>query len=103
MNQSVLKALLSMDTFILLSAYGGKAPIRNMQQKFNREYENAIGLIPCDGVYGRGTNTALIKAFQIIAGLPMTNPGNGIWADGFFGNTAKGLAPEIPYFGTVKS
>jgi peptidoglycan hydrolase-like protein with peptidoglycan-binding domain len=100
---NVLKALLSMDTFVLLSAYGGKAPIREMQQKFNRTYEAYIGLVPCDGVYGRGTNTALIKAFQAEEGFPAVNPGNGLYTDGSFGNTTKMYAPNIPYTGAPLS
>ncbi len=36
---NTMKALLSMDAFKLLKSYGGKEVVREMQQKFNREYE----------------------------------------------------------------
>lgn len=88
---NVMKALMSMDTFKLLSSYGGKAPVREMQQKFNRKYEAYIGIIPCDGVYARGTNKALIYALQAEEGLPVGT------ANGNFGPTTRNLAPQIPY------
>lgn len=89
---NVMKALMSMDSFKLLgSSYGAKAEVRAMQQEFNREYESYIGLIPCDGVYGRSTNSALIYAFQAEEGLPV-----GV-ANGNFGPTTRNCAPNIPY------
>jgi len=92
---NVMKALLSMDSFKLLSAYyGGKAEIRAMQQQFNRKYEAYTGLVPCDGVYGRNTNKALIYAIQAEEGLPVGT------ATGNFGSTTKRCIPEIPYSAT---
>ena len=88
---NVMKALLSMDSFKLLPSYGGKAEIRAMQQKLNRKYEAYTGLTPCDGVYGRNTNRALIYALQAEEGLPVGT------ANGNFGNTTKLCCPEIPY------
>lgn len=88
---NVMKALMSMDSFKLLSSYGGKAEVRTMQQKLNRKYEAYTGLTPCDGVYGRNTNKALIYALQAEEGLP-TNVANGN-----FGNTTKLCCPQIPY------
>ncbi len=89
---NVMKALMSMDSFKLLgSSYGGKTEVRTMQQEFNRKYEAYIGLIPCDGVYGRSTNKALIYAFQAEEGLPV-----GV-ANGNFGPTTRNKAPNIPY------
>lgn len=89
---NVMKALMSMDSFKLLgSSYGGKAEVRTMQQEFNRKYESYIGLIPCDGVYGRSTNKALIYAFQAEEGLPVGT------ANGNFGPTTRNKAPNIPY------
>jgi|GEM_PF-3686664 len=86
-----MKALLSMDAFKLLSSYGGKAEIRTFQQLMNRKYEAYIGIMPCDGVYGRGTNTAAIYAIQAEEGLPV-----GV-ANGNFGPTTKNCCPSIPY------
>ena len=88
---NVMKALMSMDSFKLLSYYGGDPKIREMQQALNREYEEYTGLTPCDGVYGRNTNTALIYALQCEEGLP-TNVANGN-----FGVTTKLCCPNIPY------
>ena len=95
---NVMKALLSMDSFTLLSSYGGKAEVRAMQQKFNRKYEAYFetdtsigGLIPCDGIFGRNTNTALIYALQATEGLPVG------FANGNFGPTTILHAPQIPY------
>lgn len=89
---NVMKALMSMDSFKLLgSSYGAKAEVRAMQQEFNRKYESYIGLIPCDGVYGRSTNSALIYAYQAEEGLPV-----GV-ANGNFGPTTRKCAPNIPY------
>lgn len=86
-----MKALMSMDTFKLLSSYGGTAEVREMQQRLNRKYEAYTGLTPCDGVYGRNTNKALIYALQAEEGMPTSV------ANGNFGNTTKLCCPEIPY------
>lgn len=92
---NVMKALLSMDSFRLLSTYyGGREEIRAMQQQFNRKYEAYTGLVPCDGVYGRNTNKALIYAIQAEEGLPVGT------ATGNFGPTTKSCIPEIPYSAT---
>lgn len=89
---NLMKALMSMNSFKLLgSSYGAKAEVRNMQQELNRKYEDYIGLIPCDGVYARDTNRALIYAFQAEEGLPVGT------ANGNFGVTTKKCAPNIPY------
>lgn len=88
---TVMKALMSMDSFKLLSAYGGTAEIRQMQQELNRKYEAYTGLTPCDGIYGAKTNKALIYALQAEEGLPV-----GV-ANANFGVTTKSCCPEIPY------
>lgn len=88
---NVMKALLSMDAFKLLSSYGGDPKVRAMQQKLNRKYEAYTGLTPCDGVYGRNTNKAIVYALQAEEGLP-TNVANGN-----FGATTKRCCPQIPY------
>ncbi len=89
---NVMKALMSMDSFKLLpSSYGSDENVRAFQQKLNRKYEAYTGLNPCDGVYGRNTNKALIYALQAEEGLPI-----GV-ANGNFGVTTKLCCPEIPY------
>lgn len=87
---NVMKALLSMDQFKLTILYGGITKIRTIQQQLNNKYEYYLGLIPCDGVYGRQMNTALIKVLQIIEG----STGNGV--DGDFGNGTKAKIPLLP-------
>lgn len=88
---NVMKALMSMDAFKLLSSYGGDPIVRSMQQKLNRKYEAYIGLMPCDGIYGRNTNKAIIYALQAEEGMPVSV------ANGNFGNTTKLCCPTIPY------
>lgn len=88
---NTMKTLLSMDAFKLLKSYGGKEVIRKMQQEFNRKYEDYIGLMPCDGVYGRSTNKAVIYVLQAVEGMPVSV------ATGNFGTTTKLCCPTIPY------
>ncbi|GHU56168.1 hypothetical protein FACS1894132_13300 [Clostridia bacterium] len=89
---NVMKALLSMDSFKLLSSsYGSDAVVRTFQQKMNQKYEAYTGLTPCDGVYGRNTNKALVFALQAEEGLPLDV------ANGNFGATTQLCLPEIPY------
>lgn len=88
---NTMKALLSMDAFKLLKSYGGKEVVREMQQKFNREYEEYIGLMPCDGVYGRSTNKAVIYVLQAVEGMPVSV------ATGNFASKTQASCPDIPY------
>lgn len=91
---NIMKALMSMDSFKLLSSYGGTEAVREMQQKLNRKYEEYTGITPCDGVYGRNTNRALIYALQAEEGMPTDV------ANANFGETTRLCCPEIPYFGS---
>lgn len=77
----LMKALLSMDQFVLLSSYGGSDEIRTIQQTLNAAYPNYIGIIPCDGLYGGPMNKALIKVLQAVEGLSPSQ------ANGNFGPT----------------
>lgn len=88
---NVMESLMSMDSFKLLSSYGGDEVVRAMQQKLNRKYEAYTGLTPCDGVYGRNTNMAIVYALQAEEGLPADV------ANGNFGDTTKRCCPQIPY------
>ncbi|WP_100066032.1 glycoside hydrolase domain-containing protein [Miniphocaeibacter massiliensis] len=73
----IMEALLSMNQFVLLTRYGGKPAIRDLQQTINRNYKNYTGIIPCDGLYGREMNKALIKVLQKIEGFsPSEATGN---------------------------
>lgn len=87
---NLMKALLSMDQFVLLSNYGGKAEIRSIQQEVNKNYPLYVGIIPCDGIYGRAMNKALIKVLQAVEGLTPSA------ATGTFGATTKAKLPLLP-------
>lgn len=91
----IMKALLSMDAFKLLAYddYNGDEKIRQIQQALNCDYSSNryftedLGLVPCDGIYGRKTNQALIYALQIEEGISEPT--------GYFGPTTKSLIPYL--------
>lgn len=85
---NVMKALLSMDQFVLVK--GGNSLIQSVQRTINSKYEDYIGLAPCDGLYGRQMNTALIKVLQAIEGQTPEQ------ANGNFGPTTTAKLPIIP-------
>jgi peptidoglycan hydrolase-like protein with peptidoglycan-binding domain len=76
-NSTFMKALLSMSAFVLTPS--GVSAVRTLQQWLNGLYSSNLGILPCDGVYQRDTNTALIYALQRAAGLSATT------ANGNFG------------------
>ena len=94
-NALLMKSILSMDSFKLLTygEYNGDENIRTIQRNLNRNYSSNqyfssdIGLVPCDGIYGRATNKALLYAFQIEEGIPVPN--------GVFGPSTTSLCPNI--------
>lgn len=88
---NLMKALLSMDYFVCSSYNNGDEKMKVMQQYLNRNYEEYIGIGPCDGLYGRSTNTALIYAIQAEEGLGTST------ANGNFGPSTKKYCPTIPY------
>lgn len=94
-NGLIMKAVLGVDEYKKVSR--GDSKIRAMQQELNRNYLSYTGLRPCDGIYSRGTNAALIYAIQATEGLPESV------ANGNFGATTKRCCPEIPYNGTQKN
>lgn len=88
---AMMKALLSTDSYRMQSYAGADPNIRAMQQDLNRRYGDYIGVIATDGVYGRGSNTALILALQAEEGMSVYQ------ASGYFGDTTRLCCPEIPY------
>lgn len=94
-NAVIFKALLTMDAFKLLNygPYKGNLQIRSIQQDLNRNYiankyfSIDIGLVPCDGIYGRSTNKALLYALQIEEGISVSN--------GVFGPSTRRLCPVL--------
>lgn len=88
-TMDIMECLLSMKQFVLLTNYGGTAALRSIQQQINRDYRSYTGIIPCDGLYGREMNTAIIQVLQAIEGFgPEVSNGN-------FGNGTKGALKVI--------
>lgn len=88
---NIMKALLSMNYFYTYDNSVKAKKIQEIQRYLNANYEAYIGLIPCDGVYGRGTNKALIYAIQAEEGMSTSV------ANGNFGPSTKRCCPTIPY------
>lgn len=88
---NIMKALMSMDYFYSYDTSTKTKNIQKIQRYLNANYEDYIGLSPCDGVYGRSTNKALIYALQAEEGMPTSV------ANGNFGPSTKGCCPTIPY------
>lgn len=67
----VFKALLTMDAYVLLESYGGNSAIRSIQQRFNSKYggRSDYFYMPCDGIYSRDTQKALVFAIQYEGGM----------------------------------
>ena len=65
----IMKALLSMNQFVLLERYGANPVLRDMQQEINRSYQDYTGIVPTDGLYGREMNVALIQVLQALEGF----------------------------------
>jgi peptidoglycan hydrolase-like protein with peptidoglycan-binding domain len=82
---NLMAALFDMSAFVLISGRGDKR-IREIQQELNGKYsstgnkdDEGLGILPCDGIYQRDTNTALIYALQVV--LKVKNP-NGNYGPG---------------------
>ena len=61
-DAAIMKAILTLNAFVLVN--GGDATVRTIQRNLNHSYQDYIGIMPCDGIYGRDTNKALIYALQ---------------------------------------
>lgn len=88
---NLMKALLSMDQFRLIPGSGGDASVRSFQQELNGGFEAYSGLIPCDGIYDRGTNEAVIYAIQALEDMPVDV------ANGYFGPSTRSHCPDLDY------
>ena len=86
-----MAALLSMMQFKLIPGTNGDSNIRIFQQYINRNFEVYCGIIPCDGIYDRNTNSASIYMLQALEGLPISV------ANGVFGPTTQACCPTVPY------
>ena len=58
----VIQAVLNTEYYQRVSK--GSPKVREIQQYLNRTYLDYIGIRPCDGIYSRSTNEALIYALQ---------------------------------------
>lgn len=63
------KALLSMDAYVLV--YGGDEDVRSVQQWMNSRYlaRRDFYISPCDGLFSRDVQKALLKAIQFELGM----------------------------------
>lgn len=83
----LIAALFDMSAFSLVGS--GYAKIREMKQDLNRQFAAQMEqIIPCDGIYQRDTNTALIFALQIAEGL-------GEKANGVYGQQTINSCPTL--------
>ncbi|WP_324285489.1 glycoside hydrolase domain-containing protein [Lactiplantibacillus plantarum] len=87
LDSQFMAALLNMSAFTLVA--NGYEKIRTMQQQLNHDYLAYTGILPCDGVYQRDTNTALIYALQAEEGLDTDT------ASGTYGLMTQELTPTV--------
>ncbi|SDN01655.1 Putative peptidoglycan binding domain-containing protein [Streptomyces sp. cf386] len=92
----IIKALLRMDQFRIVP--GGSAEIRRFQRHLNLTYVvgeeiTTMDLSPCDGVYSRDVQQAVMKAVQFEIGIPRADIG------GYFGSTTKSKLQAQPSLG----
>ncbi|NEC19621.1 hypothetical protein [Streptomyces parvus] len=66
----LFKALLTLNAYVVLA--DGTEKIRAIQQWLNRTYlgKSTFFIGPCDGLYSRDVQTALMKAIQCERGVP---------------------------------
>lgn len=78
-STKLMQALLTMDAYKLLA--GGRPSVRSFQQHLNRTYAHRknFAYVPCDGLYSRNTQKALVMALQFEMGI------SDDLATGFFG------------------
>lgn len=88
---NIMKALLSMNYFYSYDNSDKTKNIQKIQRYLNANYEDYVGLIPCDGIYNRNTNKALIYAIQVEEKIPYGT------ANGYFGVSTRRCCPTIPY------
>ncbi|WP_245177096.1 glycoside hydrolase domain-containing protein [Geodermatophilus sp. DF01_2] len=94
LQPKVYKALLTMDAYVVVS--GGTADIRAIQQWLNGRYwlKSTFFVSPCDGLYTRDVQKALMRAIQYELGIPEAS------VNGNFGpSTQEGLKQKSVYPG----
>ena len=68
-----MKAIFNTDSYVLSSK--GDTRVREIQQAMNGQYNDYTGINPCDGIYSRATNNALIYAIQKEIGISVEDFG----------------------------
>lgn len=68
----LMASLLSMDAYVIPWSSGGTASVREVQQWLNQKFavRRDFALIPCDGLFSRQIQTALLYALQYEIGMP---------------------------------
>lgn len=95
----VMKSLLSMDAYVVSAYNGGSSRVRSAQQWLNATYLNRrdFPVVPCDGVFSRDVQKALVLAIQYELGMA-DGTANGNFGEG----TQNGLRTKgIVVQGTV--
>lgn len=92
----IVKALMRMDQFRLVP--GGSSEIQQFQRHLNLTYVHGeeittMDLSPCDGVYSRDVQQAVMKALQFEIGIPRSEIG------GYFGSNTKSALKDQPSLG----
>lgn len=68
----LMASLLSMDAYVIPWSSNGATSVRAVQQWLNRQYSGRrdFALVPCDGIFSRQIQTALLYALQYEIGMP---------------------------------
>lgn len=79
----VMKSLLSMDAYVVSSYNGGSSRVRTAQQWLNTTYlhRRDFPVVPCDGVFSRDVQKALVLAIQYELGMA-DGTANGNFGEG---------------------
>ncbi|WP_257479075.1 glycoside hydrolase domain-containing protein [Acidipropionibacterium jensenii] len=89
----MMASLMSMDAYTTLSGQGGTDGVREVEQWLNATYSTRqnFALVPCDGVFSRQIQTAVLYGLQYEFGM------NDATANGNFGpGTQAGLKSQAP-------
>lgn len=89
-----MKAIFNTDSYVLSSK--GNERVREIQQAMNGQYNAYTGINPCDGIYSRATNNALIYAIQKELGISVADSAPS------FGPTTFARFPTLPFTGDRK-
>lgn len=89
-----IKAIFNTDSYVLSSK--GDSRVREIQQAMNGQYSDYSGINPCDGIYSRATNNALIYAVQKEEGISVENSAPS------FGPSTFSKFPTLPFTGDAK-